>query len=127
MKSISNKHRDKNELALQSFIISGYERTKLYSMIYEMGQSKRESLGYHQKPYHPKTNILMKPSDPSSSSTAQKGLKAYFMPAAEKGRILNQIEPMINNSQILKDSRSQTKGSKILRKFEPKTLKSKIL
>lgn len=69
----------------------------------------------------------MKPSDPSSSSTAQKGLNAYFMPTAENGRILNQSEPVIDNSQIMKDSRNQTRGSKVLIKLEPKTFKSKVL
>lgn len=68
----------------------------------------------------------MKPSGPSSSSTTQKGLNAYFM-LAENGRILNQSEPVINNSQIMKDSRTHTQGSKVLRKLEPKTLNSKIL
>lgn len=69
--------------------MSGCERTKFSSMIYEVSNRKGEGLGYHQKPYNPRTNIFMKPSNPSSSSTAQKGMNAYFIPTAETGRILN--------------------------------------
>lgn len=94
MKSIYDKPLDKNELALQDFIISGYERTKLVSMIYGVSKSKGEDLGYHQKPYNRKTNILMKPLNPFSLSTTQKGLNAYFIRAVENGRILNQSEPI---------------------------------
>lgn len=68
----------------------------------------------------------MKPSNPFSLSTGQKGPNAYFMLVAENGRILNQPELVINNSQVLKDSRYQTQGSKVLSKIEPKTLKSKF-
>lgn len=68
----------------------------------------------------------MKPSYPSSSSTYQKGLNAYFMPAVRDDRIMNQSELMIDNSQILNDSISQTQGSRVLSKLEPKTLKSNV-
>lgn len=86
-------------------------------MIYEVSKNKGEGLGYHQKPYNPSTNIFFKASDPSSSSTTQVGFTSCFMHAAENSRILNQSEPMIDNSQTLKDSRSQTQGSKVLRKL----------
>lgn len=89
IKDMSDKPLDKNELALQDFIIYGSEKPKLASMIYGVSKSKIESFGYHQKPYNPIIDILMKPSNPSSLSTAQKRLNAYFMHAAENGRILN--------------------------------------
>ena len=56
----------------------------------------------------------MKPSNTSSSSTVQKGLYAYFMPAVGNGKILNPSEPVMDNSEVLKNSRSQTQGSKFL-------------
>lgn len=40
MKDISDKSLDKNELALQIFIISGCERAKLASMIYGVSKTK---------------------------------------------------------------------------------------
>lgn len=103
MKNMSNKPLDKNELGTQDFIVSGYDRTKLASITYGVSKSKWEGLGYHNKPYNLRINILLKPSYHSYSSTSQKGLNAYFMLAAKKGKILNQSEHVINNSQILKD------------------------
>lgn len=73
IKYMSDKPIDKYEFALQEFVIFVYNRTKLASMIYEMSKRKGEGLGYHQKPYNPRDNILTKPSNPSSSSTAQRG------------------------------------------------------
>lgn len=121
---MSNKPLDKHVLALQELIIYGFERTKLTSMIYELSKSKGEGLGYHQKPYNPRTKILMKSSNPSSSSTAKKRLNAYFVPIAENGKVLNQSEPVIDNSQVLKKSEPQTQRPKVLRKLELKTRKS---
>lgn len=54
-------------------------------MIYGVSKRKWEGLGYHYKPYNPRTNILMKPSNPSSSSAAQKGLNAYYISATQNG------------------------------------------
>lgn len=79
MKNMSDKSLDKNELAIWDFNTSGYDRTKISSIIYGVSKSKEGGLGYHKKPYNPRFNILLKPSDPSSSSTAQKGLNAYFL------------------------------------------------
>lgn len=69
----------------------------------------------------------MKPLDHSSSSTAQKGLNAYFMSAAENSKVLNQSEFVMNDSQVLKKSESHTQISKVIRKLEPKILKSEVL
>lgn len=96
-------------------------------MIYGVSKRKGEGLAYHQKPYNPRIDILMKPSDPSSSSTAQKGLNAYFMSPAKNSKVLNQSESMMNDSQVLKKSESHTQKSKVLRKLEPMILKSEVL
>lgn len=104
MKNMSDKSMDKNELDLWDFIISGYDRTKLASIIYGVSKSNGERLGYHKKPYNPRFDILVKASDLSSSSTTEKGLNAYFLLVAENVKILNQLERVINSSQILKDS-----------------------
>lgn len=69
----------------------------------------------------------MKPLYPSSSSTAQKRLNAYVMLVDENGKVLNQSEPVMNDSQVLKESESQTQRSKVLSKLEPKTIKSEVL
>lgn len=120
MKNMYDKPLNKNELVLQDFIEFGYDRIKLASIIYGVSKSKGEGLSYHHKLYNPRINISVKPSNPSSSSTAQKRLNAYFLLAAEKGKILKQSEPVINNSQILKDSEPKVIVSKVPKGSEVK-------
>lgn len=86
---MSDKPLDNNELAFQNFIIYGFERAKPGSMIYGVSKSKGEGLRYHKKPYNPMTNVLVQPWNISPLNYARKGLYAYFMPATEKGKILN--------------------------------------
>lgn len=74
VKDVSDKIIDKNEIALQEFILTGLKRTKLASMIYGVIRSRGESLGYHQNPFNPRTATLIKPSDPSSSKSTEKRL-----------------------------------------------------
>lgn len=107
MKNMSDKSLGKNELALQDFIIFSYDITKLASIIYGVSKRKGEGLGIHHKPYNPRFNVSMKPLELSSSNTTQKGPNASFLPTAEKVKSLNQLEPVISNSQILKDSKSK--------------------
>ena len=64
-----DKPPDKYESTLQEFVIFGYNITKLASMIYGVSNRKGEGLGFHQKPYNPRTEILVKPLYPSPSST----------------------------------------------------------
>ncbi|XP_050916206.1 uncharacterized protein LOC127131326 [Lathyrus oleraceus] len=127
IKYISNKPLDNYESTLQEFVISDFNITKLASMVYGVSKSKGHGIGFHQQPYNTRTKIFVQPSDPSSSSTAQKGLNAYFMPAVENCKVLNKSEPVMDNSQVLKKSESQTQRSRVPSKLEPKTLNSEVL
>lgn len=73
-----------------------------------------EGLGYSQKTFNPKFEVLSKKTDPSSSSSTHRGLKSYFAPTAENAKVLTQIEPKVVESKVLK-------------KLEPKALKSKVM
>ncbi|XP_050919270.1 uncharacterized protein LOC127136792 [Lathyrus oleraceus] len=91
---------DSESEALQNFIVSGFERTKLASMIYGVSKSKGEGIGFYQKPYNPRTDVLIKPSDPSSSSTSQKGLNAYYMSTAEMGRLVDALKSFPDDEDL---------------------------
>lgn len=73
-----DKPIDEHEMALRKFIITGFNRTKLPSMIYGVSRSKREGLGYSQKCFNPRSDTLIKPRNPSSSSCFKKGFDSYF-------------------------------------------------
>lgn len=55
---MSDKPLDEYERALQEFVITDFNRTKLVSIIYGVSRKKGEGLGYHQKP--PRTNTSIK-------------------------------------------------------------------
>lgn len=67
------------ELALQEFVITGFNRTKFPSMIYDVSISKREGIGYHKKLFNSRTKTLIKPSNPYSSSSVEKWLYSQFV------------------------------------------------
>lgn len=90
VKDVSDKILDKHEIDLQEFILTGLEITKLASMIYGVSRSKGEGMGYCQKPFNLRTKTLIKPSDPSSSKSTQKGLDFYFTLDFNNAKILNQ-------------------------------------
>lgn len=46
VKEVSDKPLDKHEMALQEFIMNGFNRTKFASMIYGVCKSKGEGLSY---------------------------------------------------------------------------------
>lgn len=85
---VYDKPLSEHGMDLQGFIITGFEITKLASMIYGVSKRKGEGFGYHQKPFNPMIKTLIKPFDPSSSSSAKKGLYSQFMPAANV-KVLN--------------------------------------
>ena len=49
---MSNKPLGEHEMALQEFIITGFNMTKLASMIYGVSRSKGEGIGYSQKRWY---------------------------------------------------------------------------
>lgn len=113
-------------MALQEFIMTDFERIKLASMIYGVSKRKGEGFGYHQKPFNTRTKTLIKPLNPSSSSSFQKGLYSQFVPGTN-AKVLNQSELITVELEVLKNIEPETSRSKILKKFKPMTLKSKVL
>lgn len=90
VKEISDKPLDECEMALQKFIITGLNRTKLTSMIYGVSRRKGDGLGYFQKPFNPRSGTMIKPIEPYFSSYAQIRLDSYFVPTTDKAKVLNQ-------------------------------------
>lgn len=99
---MSDKPFDEHEMGLQKFTIIGFNRTKPASMIYGVSISKEEGLGYSQKPFNPRSETLIKPTKHSSSSSAQKGLDSYFVPAIDKAKVMNQSKPKTAELKVIK-------------------------
>lgn len=123
VKDMSDKPLDKYEMTLQEFIITGFNRTKLESMIYGVSRSKGEGLDYSKKYFNLRSETLSKQTKPSSSSSTQKELYSHFATADKK--VLNQSKPITVESEVLKKSEPVTSRSKVLKKSELMCLKSK--
>lgn len=95
---VSNKPSDERELSLKEFIISGFNMTKLYSMIYGISWNKGEEIRYSQKHDNSSMGTLNKPIESSCSSSAKKGLYFHFVQSADKAKVLNQSKPKTKNS-----------------------------
>lgn len=78
---MSDKPLDEYELDIKEFVITGFNRTKLESMIDGVSRSKEEGLGYHQKHFNPRNETQIKPSYSSSLRSSQKRLYSHFVPA----------------------------------------------
>lgn len=114
-------------MALQEFILIGLKRTKLASIIDGVSRNQGEGLDYHKKPFNPRTETLIRLSNPSSSKYSQKGLDFYFAPDSNNAKVLNQLESKIVESRVLKKPEPRTLKSKVLESLELKTLKSKVM
>lgn len=67
---VLDKPLSEHEISFQDFIMTGFGRTKISSMIYGVSKSKGGGMGYKEKGFTPKDLTLQKPSDPYSSSIA---------------------------------------------------------
>lgn len=95
VKEVPDKPLDKHQMDLQEFIINDFNITKLASMICDLSISKWEGIGFSLKSFNPRFETFCKPTNPSSSGSAHKGLNSYFVPAAENEKVLNQSEPKV--------------------------------
>lgn len=69
-------------------------------MINGVSRSKGEGLGSLQKTFNLRFETLSKPTDPSSSSSAQRGLDSYFIPISQNANVLKQSEPKDDESRV---------------------------
>ena len=105
----SNKPLTESDIAVQEFIVTGIDISKVSSMIYLVRRNKGEGIG------EPKTTL------PPCFPCTKKGLKAFFLPQVDKTKVLNQTEPKAFESSTLNKSESRIPKSKVLNKFGPKT------
>lgn len=102
-------------MTLHDFLIMGINITKFASMIYGVSKSKGEGLGFHEKCQDSKTLTWKKPSEPSSSSYGDKGLRDYFVSVAESIKVLNLSESITKKSKVVRKTVPKISGSEFLK------------
>jgi len=110
----NGKSLSKHEIALEDFIISGIDRSKVASMIYSIYKNNGKGIGFSEdKP----NEISLK----ACRECIKEGLKTFFVPEGAKFEIVVQSEPEASSSKakiISKPKNSKTSKIKILKRSE---------
>jgi hypothetical protein len=117
----SKKPLCEQDIALQEFIVTGIDISKVASMIYNVRRKKGEGIGFTEEFGKPNT------THPPCSDCIKKGLNAYFMSEADKTEVVIQSEPEASDSKTTNISKSKNLKSKVVKNSESKTPKIQIL
>jgi len=121
----NGKSLSKHEIALEDFIISGIDRSKVASMIYNTYKNNGKWIGFSED----KSNkIILK----ACCECIKEGLKTFFVPESANFETVVQSEPEASSSKAniiskpknskpmaMTNSDSETSKNKILKRSEP--------
>jgi len=124
LKYICQKHKvkcekkplSKQEIALEDFIISGIDRSKVAPMIYSIYHIHGRGLSFSD-------GIPNEINLKSCSECIKEGLKTYFVPKDVESEIVIQLEPEASSYKTANVSKSKNSKSKIMTNSESKTPK----
>ena len=114
----NEKSLSKHEIALEDFITSGIDRSKVTSMIYSIYNCKR--IGFSEG----------KPNEISITACCEcikEGLKTFFVPEGARFETVVQLEPEASCSKAKNTSKPKNSKSKAMTNADSKTSKIKIL
>jgi len=116
----NGKSLSKHEIALEDFIISGIDRSKMASMIYSIYKNNGKGIGFSED----KSNeINLK----ACCECIKEGLKTFFVPEDAKFETVVQSEPEASNSKAKIISKPKNSKPKAMINSDSKTSKIKIL
>jgi len=116
----NGKSLSKHEIALEDFIISGIDRSKMASMIYIIYKNNGKGIGFSED----KSNeINLK----ACCECIKEGLKTFFVPEDAKFETVVQSEPEASNSKAKIISKPKNSKPKAMINSDSKTSKIKIL
>ena len=110
----------KHEIALEDFIISGIERSKVASMIYSIYKNNCKGVGFFEDKYN---EISLK----ACCECIKEGLKTFFVPEGDKFETIVQSEPEAFSSKAKIISKPRYSKPKAMINSDSETSKIKIL
>ena len=119
-KKSNGKSLSKHEIALEDFIISSIDRSKVASMIYSIYKNNGKRIGFSKD----------KPNETSLKACYEcikEGLKSFFVPEGAKFETVVQSEPEASSSKAKIISKPKNSNPKAMINSDSKTLKIKIL
>jgi len=116
----NRKPLSNHEIAIEDFIMSGIEKSRVASMIYNIYKNNGEGIGFSKgKPNE--TNLK------ACCECIKEGLKTFFVPERAKFETVVQSEPEAFSSKAKITSKPKNSKSKAMINFDSKTSKIKIL
>ena len=116
----NGKPSSKHEIALEDFIMSGIDRSRVASMIYNIYRNNDKGIGFSEgKPYE----ISLK----GCCECIKEVLKTFFVPEGAKFEIVVQSEPKASSSEAKISSKPKSSKPKAMINSDSKTSKIKIL
>jgi len=116
----SGKTLSEHEIALEDFIISGIDRSKVASIIYNIYKNNGKGVGFSDGK---SKEISLK----TCCECIKGGLKTFFVPEGVKLEIVIQSEPEASSSKAKITSKPKNSKLKAMINSEPGTSKIKIL
>jgi len=116
----SGKTLSEHEIALEDFIISGIDRSKVGSMIYSIYKNNGKGIGFS---YGKSKEISLK----TCCECIKGGSKTFFVPEGAEPKTVVQSEPEASSSKAKITSKPNNSKSMAMINSEPGTSKIKIL
>jgi len=116
----NGKPLSKHEIALEDFIMSGIDRSRVASMIYNIYKNNGKGIGFLEEKSN-ETNLK------ACCECIKEGLKTFFVPEGGKVETVVQSEPEASSYKAKITSKPKNSKSKAMTNSDSKTSKIKIL
>jgi len=113
-----NKPMSEHDAALQEFINTGIDRTKVASMIYSINQNNKKGIGFTGGN---SSGVILKPC------FGKEELKTHFVSESEKVNTASCSELEVSSSKVMTKSKPENQETKVMTNSESKALELQIL
>jgi len=115
-----NKPLSEQDVALQEFITTGIDRTKVASMIYSINQNNKKGIGFIGGN---SGEVILKPC----YDNTKEGLKIHFVSESEKVNTASNSKPKASSSKVMTKSKPKDQKTKVMNNSKSKAPKLQIL
>jgi len=113
-----NKPMSEHDAALEEFINTGFDRTKVASMIYSINQNNKKGIGFTGGN---SGGVILKPC------FDKKELKIHFVSESEKVNTASCLEPEASSSKVMTKSKHENQETKVMNNSKSKAPELQIL
>jgi len=113
-----NKPMSEHDVALQEFINTGIDRTKVAYMIYSINQNNKKGIGFTGGN---SSGVILKPC------SGKEKLKTHFVSESEKVNTASCSEPEASSSKVMTKSKPENQKTKVMNNYKSKAPELQIL